>query len=145
MLFSFPNHVCHSFLLLFCEFVILCGIQIFHPLMVFILLFAWLPCVYASQGNAFQDTTFEEFSSFILQNFDSNISLSTVLLLLFSVTENHDLLSLHANQQLGGVRHTTGWIRALSWGILQRLDRDNVVDFLKGSKKPREAAIKILS
>ena len=52
------------------------------------------------------------------QTFGSDISLATVLLLLFTMTENPELLSLHAHQQhpAEGENKTvaSGWIRSLS-------------------------------
>jgi hypothetical protein len=58
--------------------------------------------------------------------FNPQVSLATVLLVLFSVTENPELLSLHARQQNpvfpGETRvHATGWMRALSRGVMHRL------------------------
>ena len=43
----------------------------------------------------FPDVTFKVFSEFVIQNFSSQVSLATVLLVLFSLTENPDLLNLH--------------------------------------------------
>ena len=47
----------------------------------------------------FRDITFKIFSDFVFQNFSSRVSLATVLLVLFSLTENPDLLNLHGRQQ----------------------------------------------
>ncbi|KAF8815879.1 hypothetical protein BYT27DRAFT_7078727, partial [Phlegmacium glaucopus] len=38
-------------------------------------------------------------SEFVLSHFNSQVSLATVLILLFTMTENPELLSLHAQQQ----------------------------------------------
>jgi len=78
-----------------------------------------LPVTLASSAKApFPDIPFKTFSQFITQNFSSKISLSAALVILFSVTENTDLLNLHARQQYikcqGEHRvHTSGWIKAL--------------------------------
>jgi hypothetical protein len=61
---------------------------------------AMLPVTSASSvGAPFPDIPFKSFSQFISQNFSSKISLSTVLVIMFSLTENPDLLNLHARQQ----------------------------------------------
>jgi hypothetical protein len=62
---------------------------------------ALIPVTYAmpTGENPFSDITFKNFNQFIGQHFSSKISLSTVLVILFSLTENLDLLNLHARQQ----------------------------------------------
>jgi hypothetical protein len=75
----------------------------------------------------FPDIAFSTFSNFIHQHFSSNISLTTVLLLLFSLTENPDLLNLHACQQhpkSSKERKSTAsaWIKTLSWLIKDTCD-----------------------
>ncbi|KAF8236854.1 hypothetical protein L208DRAFT_1131568, partial [Tricholoma matsutake] len=52
-----------------------------------------------SEFSPFPELTFLSFSQFIQKNFPDDISLSTVLLLLFTMTENPNLLSLHGRQQ----------------------------------------------
>ena len=49
--------------------------------------------------SPFPDITFKEFSQFIGQHSSSKISLSIVMIIPFSLTENPDLLNLHAKQQ----------------------------------------------
>jgi hypothetical protein len=57
---------------------------------------AWLPLVSAeSQFDKFPDVTFKVFSDFVHQ-FGKDVSLATVLIVLFSLTSNPDLLGLHA-------------------------------------------------
>ena len=51
------------------------------------------------QTQAFPDVPFYVFSNFIEDTFSSKVSLATVLLVLFSLTENTELLSLHDRQQ----------------------------------------------
>ena len=47
----------------------------------------------------FPDISIHDFADFIQSSFSSNISLSTVLVLLFSLTKNPELLNLHGRQQ----------------------------------------------
>jgi len=82
----------------------------------------------------FPDIPFDEFSQFIQKNFDSTISLASVLCILFSLTENPELLALHARQQKGRYEgensiNVTGWIKCLSRSIQDKLN----VKFLKES------------
>jgi CxC5 like cysteine cluster associated with KDZ transposases len=79
-----------------------------------------------SEHSPFPDITFKAFSGFITTNFSSKISLATVLLLLFTMTENPELLSLHARQQhreLKGEKNTTlsAWIKSLSRSLVDRI------------------------
>jgi hypothetical protein len=63
-------------------------------------MFSVLPTVTAlPEESPFPDITFKIFSQFIQNNFSSKISLSTVLVILFTMTENPDLLNLHSRQQ----------------------------------------------
>jgi CxC5 like cysteine cluster associated with KDZ transposases/CxC6 like cysteine cluster associated with KDZ transposases len=93
-----------------------------------ILGFGLLPVVYATPDqDPFPDVSFKVFSRFIMANFGKKISLSTVLVILFSMTNNPDLLNLHARQQyteVGGEngQTNTGWIRALTNALVNRLD-----------------------
>ena len=71
----------------------------------------------------FPDVTFKVFSEFVIQNFSFQVSLATVLLVLFSLTENPDLLNLHSHQKSAYVQGekkwiTSGWIK--SWLELWR-------------------------
>ena len=78
---------------------------------------ALIPAVYASQRD-FPNVSFQSFSLFISSTFHKEISLATVLFLLFSLTENTDLLNLHSRQQQQiysseRVVKYTGWMTAL--------------------------------
>ena len=79
-----------------------------------------LPMVAAlPQDSQFPDIPFQEFSKFILNNFSSKITLAQALLVLFTITDNTDLLSLHAHQQNPQYREETrasnsGWIKCLA-------------------------------
>ena len=60
-----------------------------------------LPTVVATSNmQSFPDITFKVFSNFVAQNFSSWVSLAKVLLVLFSLIENPDLLNLHGRQKI---------------------------------------------
>ncbi|KAM6503968.1 hypothetical protein JOM56_000911 [Amanita muscaria] len=69
----------------------------------------------------FPSITFSVFNKFIEDNFISTVSLSTVLMLLFTVTENTDLLN-HPTEKSTAA---TGWIRGLGAAVQRRLDEGN--------------------
>ncbi|KAF8810607.1 hypothetical protein BYT27DRAFT_7039264, partial [Phlegmacium glaucopus] len=89
---------------------------------------ALIPQVHASQHD-FPNITFQAFSLFISSTFHPNISLATVLFLLFSLTENTDLLNLHSCQQQQiypsekTTKHT-GWKSALVTALFNQLDEE---------------------
>lgn len=81
--------------------------------------------------DSFPNILFSEFSNFITNNFSSKITLSTVLCLLFSLTDNPELLNLHARQKhkrssSQKLSVTNGWIKALARGIETKLDNKAV-------------------
>ena len=83
----------------------------------------------APQTQGFPDVPFYIFSNFIQDTFSSNVSLATVLLVSFSLTENTELFSLHAHQQnpkFKGKNKTvaSGWMQALSCALLHQLKGD---------------------
>jgi hypothetical protein len=97
---------------------------------IFIWLLVWfhmIPSVYAAKTEGpFPDISFHAFNQIIESTFGSNISLATVLTLLFTVTENVDLLNLHFRQQHPEYRNekktqTTGWMTALAKALIQKL------------------------
>ena len=57
---------------------------------IWMIMLALIPVTYAMPAgeSPFPDITFKEFSQFIGQHFSSKISLSTVLVIMFSLTEN---------------------------------------------------------
>jgi hypothetical protein len=71
-----------------------------------------------SDHRPFPDIPFQVFSQFIQKQFSSQISLATVLTVLLSMTNNPDLLTLHARQQhpkMGEIsQKNSGWIKALA-------------------------------
>ena len=99
------------------------------PLPFWILLgLSFLPTAAAlSDSSPFPELTFISFSQFIQKNFPADISLSTVLLLLFTTTENPDLLSLHARQQYSlakgeNISAINGWIKNLAWAVCVKVN-----------------------
>jgi hypothetical protein len=79
--------------------------------------------------DPFPNITFKLFSQFITEEFSSKISLGTVLIVLFSLVENPELLNLHARQQHptypGEKKFTsTGWIKAMARAMEKRLGHD---------------------
>src|ERR1700678_1320190 len=61
----------------------------------------------------------------------SRITLSQVLLVLFTITDNHDLLNLHARQQNPryiGESHSSksGWLKCLARALQEKLEEDNI-------------------
>jgi hypothetical protein len=89
----------------------------------FLVVLLCLPTVAASlEQQSFPDITFKAFNDFISQHFSSCVSLATVLLVLFSLTENPDLLNLHSHQKTsllhGEIKQcTSGWIKVLAHAL----------------------------
>src|SRR6267154_6698742 len=85
----------------------------------FVLLLGLFPVVSATPSDdPFSGITFKAFSEFVEQHFRSKISLTTVLIVLSTMTNNYDVLNLHARQQ-----HTlpdqrlqmiSGWLKTLA-------------------------------
>jgi hypothetical protein len=108
-------------------------LAIFNLLQTFSIIFwaiaalAFLPQAAAlPEMMPFPDIAFGEFSQVIQEHFDSGISLASVLCILFSITENPELLALHARQQKGRYEGensitVTAWIKCLSQSIQDKL------------------------
>lgn len=83
----------------------------------------------AKTEKPFPDISFGAFNQIIEATFGSKISLATVLMLVFTLTENVDLLNLHFRQQhpeYKGENKTneTGWMIALAKAITERLGNE---------------------
>lgn len=96
-----------------------------------------------SDHSAFPDITFKAFSGFIESNFSSRISLATVLLLLYTMTDNPDLLSLHARQQnpqCVGENNTklSAWIKSLARSVSDRLGERDVKMLFQKKNYPED-------
>jgi len=88
-----------------------------------------LPIVSAAPlDDPFSGITFRAFSEFVEQHFSSRISLSTVLVVLFTITNNSDLLNLHVRQQHPlpdeCLQLLSGWLKALARVLDEKLGQD---------------------
>ncbi len=94
------------------------------------------PAVYASpEPGTFPNVPFNVFNAFVSKNFNSNIPLSAVLLIFFTLIENTDLLNLHSRQKikvLAGEKNTqaTGWMKFLSRALYDRMSKQNIEEML---------------
>ena len=89
---------------------------------------SFLPGVHATATDQtpFPNISFQQFNNFIHGNFSPNISLATVLLVLFSLIENPELLNLHARQAHPAYKNekkiqASSWLKSLSHAIEIRL------------------------
>jgi hypothetical protein len=114
-------------------------------------IFGLLPMVRASpMENEFPSLSFKMFNQFIEQNFSSKISLATVLVLLFTLTENPDLLNLHARQQNPKCEGETctaasGWIKSLARVLRDTLGQDHTKMFKKSENYSQMSGDQIIS
>jgi hypothetical protein len=103
------------------------SIRHFAMLALIMTILGHIPGVSASAPQApFPDIPFRLFSDFVHHNFNSDISLATVLAVLFTVTSNPNVLNLHARQQhpkaQGEVRQmNSSWIKGLAHALEDRL------------------------
>ena len=94
--------------------------------------FTFLPMVAAGPDEGqFPNIPFKVFSQFIQENFSSRITLSQVLLVLFTMTDNPDLLNLHSRQQnprYNGETHSSksGWLKCLARALQEKLEEDHI-------------------
>jgi hypothetical protein len=94
-----------------------------------VLLMALLPVVSATPNeDPFSGITFRAFSEFIEQNFSSRTTLTTVLVVLYTMTNNSNLLNLHARQQHPlqneCMQLISGWLKALAHALDETLGQD---------------------
>jgi hypothetical protein len=79
----------------------------------------------ASSSSPFPDITFKAFSKFILSNFNKEITLASVLLLLSTMLENPDFLNLHFRRSRSIIRQekaSTKWMELLAKIFHSRLE-----------------------
>jgi hypothetical protein len=111
------RHICH----------VLGILEIHTTWLACIIMLGILPVVSANSSQSpFPDIPCHVFNGFVQNHFSSQISLTTVLTILFSLTNNPDLLNLHARQQHpkaeGEIAQTTsGCIKALAHALENRL------------------------
>lgn len=85
------------------------------------------PMVLASQvQDPFPDITFRAFSDIIDDHFSSKVSLATVLSVMFTLTENPELLNLHGRMQNPRLKderkhYITGWMSSLARALQKKL------------------------
>jgi hypothetical protein len=111
--------------------------------MVFILIGAPLPLallfiphvVASPELGSFPSIAFKDFSDFILGKFGPTISLTTVITLLLSMTNNTELVSLHFKQaEKGG---STAWMKCLARAIREQLGADSTQTLFSDSELSR--------
>ena len=95
----------------------------------FVLFVGLLPAVSTtSKDDPFSSITFRAFSEFVEQHFSSRISLATVLIVLFTMTNNSDVLNLHVRQQHllpdEHLQMISGWLKALAHALDGKLCQD---------------------
>jgi hypothetical protein len=97
----------------------------------------------------FPNISFHKFSQVIFQNFGTDISLATVLTILFSLLENPDLLNLHARQQIAikqgeQGRTVTTWMSAFVRCMLEeRLAAYTETLFTENEVMPRDGSAQV--
>jgi hypothetical protein len=101
-----------------------------------------LPTVQASKisQDPFPDIPFNIFVDFIQDTFSSKISLATVLTILFTLTNNTDLLNLHSRQQqqiYSGEKgiEISGWIKCLARALDDKLGNTSHKLFKKADNR----------
>src|SRR5271169_2590347 len=105
-----------------------------------LVILALLPTASAIPDEAaFPDITFKTFNMLVEEIFGSDISLATVLMVLFTLTNNSTLLSLHARQQNPVVKGeykvgVTAWIKALACALHDKLE-DNIYTLQRDDEK----------
>ena len=109
--------------------------------MLFLFMF-FCPGVHAATNEgAFPDITFKVFSAFIADTFGPKVSLSTVLMLLFTLNANTDLLNLHAHSkkkqfEYEQVRSSSTWMNALSGSIQKNTTMKKMKSLFKQDEMP---------
>ena len=108
-------------------------------------IFCLLGCVPTALGatleqSSFPDISFQLFSTFVEDNFNKKISLATVLTMLFTLTNNPDLLNLHARQQQQVFKEErshqiSGWIKMLAYALEKKLEKSANELFSKSEQK----------
>ena len=97
----------------------------------------------ATTQGAFPNITFKVFSAFIADNFGPKISLSTVLMLLFTLNENTDLLNIHARSQhqqfdYEQMRSSSTWMNVLSHSIQQNITKKRMKSLFTADEMPED-------
>jgi hypothetical protein len=111
---------------------------------ILVLFMLFCPGVHAvTTEGAFPDIPFKVFSAFITNTFGPKVSLSTVLMLLFTLNANTDLLNLHARSknkrfQYEQVRSSSTWMNALSGSIQKNTTKKKLKSLFKPDEMPED-------
>jgi hypothetical protein len=94
-------------------------------------------------AGAFPDITFEVFNAFIANTFGPKISLSTVLMLLFTLNANTNLLNLHACSKkkefrYEQIRSLSTWMSALSGSVQKNTTKKQIKLLFKPDEMPED-------
>ena len=105
-----------------------------------VLLMRLIPVVSAAPNHeALSNITFQVFAEFVEENLSSTVSLATVLVILFTVSDNSDFLNLHSHMQhpkMGeSSKAITGWIKALACALKENLGENNTKRLFKRSEE----------
>jgi len=111
-------------------------------LMTILYLLEFVPTALAAslEQSSFPDIPFQMFPTFVENNFSKKISLATVLTVIFTSTNNPDLLNLHAHQQKQGFKEewsqqVSGWIKVLAHSLEEKLGESANRLFLKSEHR----------
>ena len=101
-----------------------------HAFLVVACVLLALQAVSATDLDNFPDIPFKVFSGWVESQFNPKVTLATVLTVLFSMTENPDLLNLHAQQQHPRspreyATALSGWIKTLSRAVERKLGSES--------------------
>ena len=114
------------------------------PSFTLLLLLLFCPGVQAAATESpFPDISFDVFNTFVQSTFSSKISLTTVLMLLFTITENTDLLNLHTRQQNPQFSYehkceSSPWMNSLARAIQRQISERKLKTLFKKKELPED-------
>jgi hypothetical protein len=130
---------------LFLRFFLILQIIGSMPLFGILMLFMFFcPSVHATgTEGTFPNITFKVFSAFIADTFGPKISLSTVLMLLFTLNENTDLLNMHSRSrnkhfEYEQTRSSSTWMNVLSHSIQNNTTKKKMKSLFKTDEMPQD-------
>jgi len=92
----------------------------------------------APNHDALSNITFRAFAEFVEQNFSSTVSLATVLVTLFTISDNSDLLNFHSCMQHPKMGEhgqvISGWIKGLGCALNEKLGQNTSRLFKQSDK-----------
>ena len=126
-------------------FLFLLSLVSHHWILVWLLIWSNMifPTYAASPQRSFPNIPFSTFTNSIQSIFGPNISLATVLAILFTLVENPDLLNLHFRQQqrkfnVKNKVHVSGWMIALVNALVNQLGNKRTETLFSGNELARE-------